>query len=108
MKRFVLALTLAATTINGLRPALAGDYYPNYGGGYPYSSQPCAPQPYPAQQGTPILQKLIVGGILVGVGFAAGRLTAPRPQPYGYGYAPQPYPAQAPAFGFRPHGHWGR
>lgn len=108
MKRLVLALTLAATTITGLRPAMAGDYYPN-NYGYPYSQAPCAPQPYPAQQSAPILQKLIIGGILVGVGFAAGRLTAPRPQPYGYGsqpygYAPQPYAA----YGYHPHGHWGR
>lgn len=102
MKRLVLALTLAATTLTGLRPAAAGDYYPSYG--YPYPPAPCAPQPYPAQQGAPILQKLIVGGILVGIGFAAGRLTAPRPQPYGYGYAPAPYPA----YGYHPHGHWGR
>ena len=106
MKRLVLILTLAATTITGLRPAMAGDYYPNYyGGGYP---QPCAPQPYPVQQGTPILQKLIVGGILVGVGFAAGRLTAPKPQPYGYGYAPQQFAQPYPAFGQHHRGHWGR
>lgn len=96
MKRlalFSLFLTLALATV---RPAAAYD-------GYAYPP----PYPPPAEE-YPLLRKLLVGGVLVGVGYALGRATAPQPQPYYAGYAtPAPttpvvcVPSQVPTTAYR-------
>ncbi len=83
MKRIVLALAMLGTFGTSLQTARADDWY--YAGG-PYG-QPYYGAQY-QQQGNPILKKVLIGGALIGAGFLAGRLTAPRP--YAYGYAPAP------------------
>ena len=89
MKRIVVTLVLLGIMGATVQPALAHDW------GY-------APYPYrPGHQETPVLQKVLVGGALIGLGFAAGRLTAPRPQ-YDYRYGYQPAPRCQPSFGYRP------
>jgi len=100
MKRIILALTLVSTSVLGLKPAAAQDYY--YQGGYPVQYQ------YPAQQqDNQVLKKVLIGGALLGAGFLAGRLTAPRPN-YGYGNYPppvvKPYPTN---YGHPHHAHHG-
>jgi hypothetical protein len=69
-------------------------------GNYGYPVQPVG------QDEHPILKKVLIGGALVGIGFLAGRLTAPQPQ---YNYYPQPkYPQFPPTSGHYPrpgHGH---
>ena len=94
MRRVVVSLVLSGLLLAGVQPAMAQQFgyqsnlgYPNagyagygtpYGGGYGYTV---------AQPQYPVMQKVIVGGTLIGLGFAAGRATAP--QGYynsGYGY----------------------
>ena len=99
MKRIILALTLVSTSVLGLKPAAAQDYYQ---GGYPVQYQ------YPAQQqDNQVLKKVLIGGALLGAGFLAGRLTAPKPN-YGYGSYPppvvKPYPTN---YGHPHHAHHG-
>lgn len=80
MKRLAFALALMSSLAVGVRPVAAADW--NY--------QPAYPVGYPApyqQNNQEVLKKVLIGGALVGLGFLAGRLTAPKPN-YGYGYAP--------------------
>jgi hypothetical protein len=79
MKRFVVGLTLLGMMFASTQSLVAGDW--QYGNaGYAPVSQ---------QQDHPILRKVLIGAGLVGVGFLAGRLTAPKPNSY-YGYGQQP------------------
>jgi hypothetical protein len=93
MKRIMRVATVAvlmlALVVGSVSPASAqGYYYPaaqptnnGYGyGGYGYGSND-----------HPILRNVLIGGALVGLGFAAGRLTAPAPYAYGYGGYGHPY-----------------
>ncbi|MCE9603701.1 MAG: hypothetical protein K8U03_02235 [Planctomycetia bacterium] len=95
MKRIVLGLTLLSSFVVGVRPAAAQDYYQ---GGYPVG------YPVQQQQGNPILKKVLIGGAIFGVGYLAGRLTAPQPN-YGYGNYPPVGNQYPPNFGN--HGHHG-
>lgn len=95
MKRIVLTLMFVSSLVLGVQPAGAQDYYYNQGG-YP------AGYPVQQQNGNPVLKKVLIGGALLGAGFLAGRLTAPKPN-YGYGNYPpvgNPYPQN-----FNNHGH---
>jgi hypothetical protein len=89
MKRLILALTLLGTTLTAVNPALANDW--SYGHGYP-----------PAQRHNDVLKQVLIGGALVGIGYLAGRMTAPQNN---YGYAPnygyQPQPQFQPSYGYR-------
>ncbi len=88
MKRIMRVATVAvlmlAMVVGSVSPASAqGYYYPaaqpaNYGYGYGSNDHP-------------ILRNVLIGGALIGVGFAAGRLTAPQPYAYGYGGYGHPY-----------------
>jgi hypothetical protein len=105
MTRFVVGLTLAAILLAGISPTMGADRYWNYTSRVGYPAQPYYPEPAPARQERPLLKKLLIGGALVGIGFAAGRLTAPKPDPYhsGYsGYQPRHYPTHHSAYN---HGH---
>lgn len=106
VRRVVTTLTILSTLSAGIRPVSAQDW----------SYAPAAPVGYPApyqSNNHDVLKKVLVGGVLVGLGFLAGRLTAPRPNyGYGYNYAPQG-PQIQPPFGqpafygsyHGPHGH---
>ena len=92
MKRIVALVTLVGA-LSAAVPASAQDW--GYGGGYP-----------PQQESHPVLKKVLIGGALVGIGFLAGRLTAPKPQtsyyqPQSYPQVPPPQPGCA-----RPIGNW--
>ena len=69
MTRFVVRLTLAAVLLMGVTPAMAGDRFWNYGSHAGYPTQTYYPAPSPVTQERPLLKKLVIGGILVGVGF---------------------------------------
>jgi len=80
-----------------VQPAAAQQYY------YSPSSYP------PPQQDNPVLRKVLIGGALVGIGFLAGRLTAPQGdscgQPYHPGYGYQPPRGYQPTHGGGYRGH---
>lgn len=95
MKRLAFALALMSSLAVGVRSAAAADgsYQPAYPVGYPAPYQ---------QNNQEILKKVLIGGALVGLGFLAGRLTAPKPyaqpgcvQPQ---YVPPPVPQFQPQF----------
>ena len=104
MTRFVVGLTMAAILLVGLSPAMGADRTWNYTSRVGYPVQPYYSEPSPAKparQERPLLKKILIGGALVGIGFAAGRITAPRPDPYysGYsGYQPRHYPTHHSAY----------
>lgn len=75
-KKIVLTLTMLSVLFAGISPATAQDWSYQQGG---------YPAPYQQQQRHEVLKKVLVGGALVGLGFLAGRLTAPKPN-YGYGH----------------------
>jgi hypothetical protein len=109
MTRLVVGVTLCAILLGSVSPAMAGDPYWNYSNRAAYPAPVYYPQPAPAAQERPLLKKLLIGGALVGIGFAAGRLTAPKPYQYdiGYpvhsGYRPPRYPVHS----VHNHGHHG-
>jgi hypothetical protein len=71
-----------ATLVGSVAPASAQNY------AYGYPQQPYGYGTY--NNDHPVLRNLLIGGALIGVGFAAGRLTAPRPYQYNYGYQGAP------------------
>lgn len=84
MKKLIAVVTLWSVLGGAAVQASAQDW--RYAGG-----------PAPYRQDYPVLKKLLIGGALVGIGFAAGRLTAPRPTTTYYGpQVPQPVPVPAP------------
>lgn len=95
MQRFAFAFALLSSLAVGVRPAAAGDgnYRPAYPVGYPAPYQ---------QNDHEVLKKVLIGGALVGLGFLAGRLTAPKPHVQPYSVQPQFVPQYGPQFS--PHG----
>jgi hypothetical protein len=97
MQRIMRMATVAVLVIvmlaGSVSPASAGDYYyaPYSAANYGYGNY----APGYTNNDHPFLRNLAIGAGLVGVGFLAGRLTAPRPYSYGYGpsygYAPNNY-----------------
>lgn len=84
MKRVVAVVTMCSVLGGLAGSAQAQDW--RYAG---------SPAPY--QQDHPVLRKVLVGGALFGIGFAAGRLTAPRQTTAYYPPSfPQPIPAPVP------------
>jgi hypothetical protein len=79
MKRLVATLALLGVLGTSLPQAQAQDWYG--GGGYPV--QPVSQEQYP------VLKKVLIGGALFGVGFLAGRLTAPQQPQYPVYQGPQ-------------------
>ncbi|MGC3967212.1 MAG: hypothetical protein QM775_07535 [Pirellulales bacterium] len=106
----VSGLTMLGLLVGSVAPSQAGPWGQvqyGYGNAYQAQYQPVGNYGYPVQpvgqDDHPILKKVLVGGALVGLGFLAGRLTAPKPQ---YNYYPTPVPQYPPMGGPRPgHGH---
>jgi len=76
MKRAAIStVTMFSLLFAAAAPVSAGDWH--HQAGYP--------APYPqSNQRQDVLKQVVVGGALIGLGFLAGRLTAPQPQ-----YQPQ-------------------
>ncbi len=92
MKRVVVALTLLGFLFGVVGSTQAQDFgygggYTTYPAGYGYPVQPVG-----QQEQYPILKKVLIGGALIGAGFLAGRLTAPKQPQYNY------YPPQGPQY----------
>lgn len=107
LKSGVLGLTMLGLLASAVQPASAQGFGQPYGYGYGQQYQPVGNYGYPAQPAGdqyPILKKVLIGGVLVGAGFLAGRLTAPKPYPV-YNNYPPIAPQFQPSFNGGHHGH---
>ena len=111
LKSGVLGLTMSGLLAGAVQPAGAQGFGQPYGGGYGQQYQQVGSYGYPVQPAGdqyPILKKVLIGGVLVGAGFLAGRLTAPKPYPTYNNYPPvrpQFQPSFQPSFRGGHHGH---
>lgn len=111
LKTGVLGLTMLGVLASAVQPAGAQGFGQPYGGNNGYG-QTYAPVgnygSYPGQPtglaNNPVLQKVLIGGALLGAGFLAGRLTAPRPYPT-YNNYPPVQPQFQPSYNGGHHGH---
>lgn len=115
VKVAVSGLTMLGLLVGSVAPSQAAPWdapVVQYGGGsYGYAAQyqPVGTYGYPVQpvghqDEHPILKKVLIGGALVGIGFLAGRLTAPKPQ-YHYNNYPPAGPQFRPSYGGSRSGH---
>lgn len=105
VKSGVLGLTILGLLASAVQPASAQGFGQPYGYGQQY--QPVGNYGYPVQpagEQYPVLKKVLIGGVLVGAGFLAGRLTAPKPYPV-YNNYPPARPQFQPSHNGGHHGH---